>query len=137
MREALHIFWDACVIPQLQSMAVVVVRDFPMCEATFADVKHDVAQRFEIYVAGIELANGGQELRDTTIARNRLRDDCLQRTLQGKAIPPVDIALMETAAHLPPLSGIALGVDRLTMLTLDQRTLDGISRFPAGHYSQI
>jgi lysyl-tRNA synthetase class 2 len=76
-----------------------------------------VAERFELYVCGIELANAFVELTDPSEQRARFLADRARRTaLYGEAGWPMDEGLLAALSHMPPSAGIALGFDRLAMI---------------------
>ncbi len=91
---------------------------------------HQVAERFELYFQGIELANGFHELTQAAEQQQRFEDDNAARQQLGKAVVPIDkdfIAALNKG--LPQCSGVALGVDRLLMLALKQSDLAAIMPF--------
>lgn len=108
--------------PQLGRDAPVFLYDFPASQAALARVRHDdppVAERFELFWQGVELANGFHELADADEQRRRFEADQAWRQSQGKAIPPFDEHLIQALhAGLPDCAGVALGLDRLLMLSL-------------------
>jgi lysyl-tRNA synthetase class 2 len=78
-----------------------------------------VALRFELYYRGVELANGFEELADASEQRSRFLLDRRERARRGLPLPEMDQSLLDAlAAGLPPVSGVALGFDRLLMLRL-------------------
>ncbi len=79
-----------------------------------------VSERFELYAAGVELANAYAELTDAAELRRRFRTYQSERIAAGKPPHPEDTGFMEAVGHLPPCSGIALGADRLLALLLDE-----------------
>lgn len=86
-----------------------------------------VAQRFELYYQGIELANGFCELTDADEQQARFFNDNQQRAALGKAAIPHDVDLIAALRRgLPPCSGVALGLDRLLMLSLQQSDLSAV-----------
>ncbi|MBF0626173.1 MAG: EF-P lysine aminoacylase GenX [Magnetococcales bacterium] len=90
-----------------------------------------VAQRFELYLDGVELANGYQELTDAAEQRRRLEQANAHRRAQGLAPLPIDGFFLEAlAAGLPPCAGVALGVDRLVMAALGKGRLAEVLAFP-------
>lgn len=107
--------------PQLGMGSICFVYDYPASQAALARVVEAgdvmVGQRFEVYVNGLELANGYCELTDATEQRERfLRDNSLRRE-RGQSERPADENLLAALAHgLPDCSGVALGLDRLLML---------------------
>jgi len=86
-----------------------------------------VSERFELYVAGIELANGFGELTCPIEQRARFEADRLWRVEQGMHDYPMDERFFEALEKLPPSAGIALGVDRLMMLLMNARNIKEIS----------
>ena len=75
-----------------------------------------VAERFELYLGPLELANGYHELRDAAEQRARFERDQALRRVRGQPVPPLDEALLAALEHgLPSCAGVALGVDRLLM----------------------
>jgi len=105
--------------PQLGMGAPTVLCEYPANLAALARRKPDdprVAERFELYACGVELANAYSELTDAAEQRARFEHDrALYENLYGSA-PPIDEELLAALASLPPCAGIALGFDRLVML---------------------
>lgn len=93
------------------------VEAWPAAQAALATVRTDgdwpVAERFEAFLGGVELANAFQELGDAEAIRARWEHANLVRARQGEAAHPIDEAFLEAVARLPRSAGIALGVDRL------------------------
>ena len=97
----------------------VVLDEYPAVEAALARrVPRDqrLAERFELYVAGVELANAFGELTDPTEQRRRFTAEMDERERVWGDRYPLDEAFLAALAHMPPTSGIALGFDRLVML---------------------
>jgi lysyl-tRNA synthetase class 2 len=97
----------------------VFLVDYPASQASLARKKPDdprVAERFELYVAGLELCNGFGELTDATEQRARLERDREERRARGLPVYPIDEKFVEALAHVPPSGGNALGLDRLVAL---------------------
>ncbi|MBT6432330.1 MAG: EF-P lysine aminoacylase GenX [Deltaproteobacteria bacterium] len=92
-----------------------------------------VSERFELYIAGIELANGFGELTCPIEQRSRFEADRDWRVSQGMHDYPMDERFFEALEKLPPSAGIALGVDRLMMLLLDAQNIKEISIIPWEH----
>jgi lysyl-tRNA synthetase class 2 len=123
------------VEPALRALGgMVFLCDFPVAAAAMAEIvpgEPPVARRFELYVNGIELANGYQELRDAEEQRQRLLAVNRQRLQQGKSALPVDALFLQALeAGLPPCAGVALGVDRLIMLALQAESIQEGMAFP-------
>lgn len=110
---------------------VVHVCGFPPEQAAMAQISHGVAQRLEVYVNGLELANGYLELTDESEQRRRFEAQGEEREQRGFHVPPMDEALLMALRHgLPAMCGIALGVDRLIMLATGTQCIDDVLTFP-------
>lgn len=107
--------WISDVEPRLTG--ALVVRDWPASQAALATVRTDggwpVAERFEVYVHGIELANAFQELIDPHEQRRRFAASSAARAAAGEPPHPIDLGLIDAVGRMPRTAGIALGVDRL------------------------
>ncbi len=120
--EWLDILMTHCIEPSLGFEKPVFVEDYPASKAALAKIRvredgMQVAERFEVYVRGVELANGYHELTDAALQRQRFKEDCVQRTkAQLPSIPIDESVLAALESGLPPCAGIALGLDRLIML---------------------
>ena len=118
--EALLDLLLASVIePALPADTPVFVFDFPASQAALARIRDDrppVAERFELFLGGMELANGFHELADPAEQSRRFTQDLKRREAAGLPCPPVDQHLLAALeAGLPDCSGVALGFDRLVM----------------------
>jgi elongation factor P--(R)-beta-lysine ligase len=110
--------------------APVAVYNFPISQAALAKINQGVAERFEVYYQGVELANGFHELTDAEAQANRFKLD--RQIRQQKGFPDVeaDEYLLEALKHgLPSCSGVALGVDRLLTLALKQSAIADLLAF--------
>ncbi len=122
------------VQPHLGQGCPALLYDFPASQAALSRIRDDdplVAERFELYVAGIELANGYHELLDAEELRRRNRETNLLRSAEGKNMLPEQsrlLAAMESG--LPDAVGVALGFDRLVMLAAGAKTLAEVIAFP-------
>ncbi len=110
--------------PAFPRDGIVVVHDYPASQSALARVVERegvaVAERFELYLGALELANGYHELTDAVEQRRRFERDVAARTARGETAPPLDEALLDALAHgMPACAGVALGVDRLLMAVLD------------------
>ncbi len=112
----------------------VILYEYPVSMAALSRVcSHDsrYAERFEVYVAGLELANAFSELADADEQRARLVAEREERMVLGKEVYDVDESFIEALrAGMPPSGGIALGVDRLVMLLLDEASIEDVVFFP-------
>jgi elongation factor P--(R)-beta-lysine ligase len=91
-----------------------------------------VAERFELYVGGVELCNGFDELTDAAEQRARFQRDLVRRAHEGRPIYPVDerfLAALESG--MPPSGGNAVGFDRLVMLAVGARAISDVIAFPS------
>ncbi len=108
--------------------------DYPPTQAALARLREDqvqVAERFELYLDGVELANGFQELTDAATQAARFHGDLDLRRRQGRSTPPLDQAFLDAlGAGLPDASGVALGLDRLLMAVIGARHIDTVLTFP-------
>lgn len=120
------------VEPQLPGGAPVVLTDYPVEAAALArckKVEPPVAERWELYIGGLELANAYSELTDPAEQRRRFEACAAKRRELGKTVYPLDEEFLASLAKMPPSGGIALGVDRLVMLMADAATLDDVMAF--------
>jgi len=91
-----------------------------------------VAERFELYVGGVELCNGFDELTDPNEQRLRFEQDVLRRAAEGRAAYPIDERFLAgLTSGMPRSGGNALGFDRLLMLATGARELGDVIAFPA------
>lgn len=110
------------------------VHDYPATQAALArirDGRFPVAERFELYLDGMELANGYQELTDAAEQARRFAADLASRTTRGQSLAPVDRAFLAALeAGMPETSGVALGLDRLLMAATASSHIDQVLAFP-------
>ncbi|MBE4593365.1 elongation factor P lysine(34) lysyltransferase [Vibrio navarrensis] len=110
------------------------VYDFPASQAALAKINPNdprVADRFEVYFKGIELANGFHELDNAQEQLRRFEQDNRKRVDMGLAEQPIDYHLIAALqSGLPECAGVALGVDRLIMLALGCDHIDQVTAFP-------
>ncbi len=132
--EWLDLLLTQCVEPALREYALCFIYDYPASQAALARVRHDlpaVAERFELYLDGVELANGFHELADPAEQARRFEADVQRRERHGVAGPPADRWLLAALEHgLPACAGVALGLDRVLVLALQLSALDQALAFP-------
>ncbi|CAN5256701.1 EF-P lysine aminoacylase EpmA [soil metagenome] len=119
--------------PAFPDHRVLMVYDFPKSQAAMARVRQGdvpVAERFEVYLGQVELANGYRELSDAGEQRERFDRDQSRRQKRGTARAPLDGHLLDALQGLPDCSGVALGVDRLLMAMLGSDKLADAISFP-------
>jgi lysyl-tRNA synthetase class 2 len=136
--------WDAdrfdldlvdCVEPQLPRDVPVVLCDYPAPAAALARLRPEnpaVAERWELYLGGLEIANAYTELTDPDEQRRRFEQCARDRRALGKDVYPLDEPFLAALAEgMPPSGGIALGVDRLVMALTGAPTMDAVRAFGA------
>jgi lysyl-tRNA synthetase class 2 len=130
----LQLLFSMGVEPHIGKDKPTFVYHFPASQAALAQIStedHRVAERFEVYFRGIELANGFHELTDAREQQQRFDQDNRKRAARGLPQQPIDVNLLEALkAGLPDCSGVALGVDRLIMLALKAESLADVLAFP-------
>jgi lysyl-tRNA synthetase class 2 len=122
--------------PRLESGRLTFVYDYPASQAALARLRPGdppVGERFELYVGGVELANGFHELGDAAEQRRRFELGNAARQARELPLMPVDENLLAAlAAGLPACAGVALGFDRLVMLAAGKASLAEVMAFPVG-----
>jgi lysyl-tRNA synthetase class 2 len=129
---------DLLLTHRLQPMFVrdriLAVHDYPASQAALARIRPGdppVAERFEVFLGPLELANGYHELTDAGEQRTRFQRDLALRTSRNAPTPPVDERLLAALqAGLPVCAGVALGVDRLLMAMCRADRIDEVLTFP-------
>ena len=129
----LQLLLSHCIEPHLGFDEPVFIYDFPASQAALARIQPGsppLAARFEVYVRGMELANGFYELTDAAEQEQRFLQDQQQRQRLGLATVPYDAALIAAlTAGLPNCAGVALGMDRLVMLALQSEHIKEVISF--------
>ncbi len=127
------------VEPALPRDCPVFLYDYPASQAALARVRPGkegeppVAERFELYLNGLELANGFHELADAAEQRRRFEQDNAARQRAGLPVVPLDEAFLAALeAGLPDCAGVALGVDRLVMLAAGLSDIREVLAFDYG-----
>lgn len=122
------------VEPHLGRERPLILYDYPASQAALARVRPGpppVAERFELYVDGIELANGYHELLDAEVLRQRNRENNRLRQARGKpALPEESRLLAAMDSGLPACTGVAMGFDRVVMLAAGAKELSAVMPFP-------
>ena len=123
----------ACEVePHLGRDRPVFLYEYPVELGALARVKEGdpgIAERFELYFAGLELANAFSELTDAREQRRRFEDAARDRRLNGSLPYPMPERFLTALPQMPPSAGIALGVDRLAMLFADKSRIDDVVAF--------
>lgn len=118
--------------PWLGRYKPTFICDYPAERGALARLKQgdpSVAERFELYIGGLELANAFSELTDPQEQRHRFQAEQEFRRSTGKTLYPLPEPFLTELVHLPPCAGIALGVDRLVMVLLDAASIDAVVAF--------
>lgn len=132
--EWLNLILSRLIEPKLGDDGGVIIYDWPASQAALAVIREEevpVAERFEIYVHGIELANGYHELLDADELARRNSVVNQERVKDGQPLLPEESRLLQAMrSDLPPCAGVALGVDRLVMLALGLKEIKDVMAFP-------
>lgn len=130
----LNLIFSEVVQPRLGSTQPEVISHYPASQSALAKICQKdprVAERFELFIGGVELANGYHELLDAEELRKRNATVADQRTTDGKPPLPSESRLLAAMqAGLPACSGCALGLDRLLMVLCEAKTIDQVICFP-------
>ncbi|MEM1410943.1 MAG: EF-P lysine aminoacylase EpmA [Pseudomonadota bacterium] len=123
------------VQPALPADTLTLVDRYPASQAALARLCDDdpnVAERFEVFLGPVELANGYGELTDAAEQRRRFEQENAKRLSEGATAVPLDEALLAALdSGLPECSGVALGVDRLLMVLTGALRIEDVLAFPA------
>jgi lysyl-tRNA synthetase class 2 len=133
--EWLDLLLSQLIEPNLPGETITIMHDFLPEQAALARIRPGnppVAERFEVYLGQMELANGYQELTDSMEQLGRFEREQSLAKARGEEVGPLDLALIEALRHgLPECSGVALGVDRLLMSLLKLDHIDAVLAFSA------
>ena len=137
LQEALHQDrFDEILVeyiePRLGIDRPTFIYDYPAKLAALAKIKKsdpNVAERFELYIGGLELANGFSELTDAREQRQRFEEALELRAAKNWAHYPMTEKFLTAMEHLPPCAGIALGIDRLAMILANADKIDDVVAF--------
>jgi lysyl-tRNA synthetase class 2 len=133
LTDCLDVLFSHCIEPTLQD--ITFVYNYPASQAALAKITRDeqgdrVARRFEVFIDGLELANGYCELTDADEQRKRFAQDIEWRRQQNKKNYPVDESLLRALeAGLPECAGVAIGIDRLLIKMLDKEKIQHVIPF--------
>lgn len=130
---ALQIILSEYIEPQIGQDQPFCIYDFPPSQAALAKIRNDappVAERFEIYYKGYELANGFHELTDPTEQAKRFGADQAKRKQLEKHVPDIDLFFIDALKHkLPACAGVAIGLDRLLMVKNNKQNISDVLCF--------
>ncbi|MCG8379000.1 MAG: EF-P lysine aminoacylase GenX [Proteobacteria bacterium] len=131
--ELLDFLFSAVVVKDKNLPQILIIYDYPECMAALATLKKKnpvVSERFELFINGMEIANGFNELIDPKEQMQRFEFDLGVRKEKGMHIPPIDhnfLAALESG--LPRSAGIAVGLDRLLMILTGKDDINEINAF--------
>jgi lysyl-tRNA synthetase class 2 len=132
--DLLDLLLTHVVEPRLGHCQPTLIHDYPASQAALARVRPGnppLAERFEVFVEGLELANGYHELTDPHLQRHRFEADLAARRREDLPEVPIDEHLLAALEHgLPECAGVALGFDRLVMLAAGTREIADVVAFP-------
>jgi len=119
--------------PELKKMGPVFIFDYPASQAALAQVRQDeqpMAERFELYIDGLEIASGYQELTDSIEYRRRFIAENKLRSHRGLDEIAIDENLLQAmSTNFPECSGVAMGLDRLLMISLKAASIQDVLSF--------
>jgi lysyl-tRNA synthetase class 2 len=131
-RDQFDLMMTERIEPHLGQTRPTFLYDYPAQLGALARLNRDdptVAERFELYIGGIELANAFSELNDPDEQRRRFIAEAAFRADQGKTPYPLPEKFLAELATMPEAAGIALGIDRLVMVLLDTTCIDDVVAF--------
>ncbi|MGH8657981.1 MAG: EF-P lysine aminoacylase EpmA [Gammaproteobacteria bacterium] len=130
----LDFLMSRCVTPHLGTPHPTLLYDYPISQCAYAQIRESnppVAERFEVFVSGIELGNGYHELTDPVAQRMRFMAENAKRRHAGLPEVPLDERLLAALeCGMPECAGIALGFDRLVMIAAGVKRLEEVMAFP-------
>ena len=118
--------------PGLNNGRPVFLYNYPSSQAALSRINKDdpdVAERFELYIGGLELANAFSELTDSDEQRKRFLKEAENRKKAGKIPYPFPEKFINDLGQMPPSAGIAFGVDRFVMLLTNRASIDDVITF--------
>lgn len=128
--DYLDLLVSSLVQPKLGRNGITFLIDYPANQAALAKINNGLAQRFEVFIDGVELANGFQELTDAAEQRRRFERENAQRSQQNLPIMPLDEHFLAALhAGLPESAGVALGIERLLMCALGAESIQEVMAF--------
>lgn len=133
----LDLLMGQSIQPRMEKDRLTFVFDYPADQAALARLRMGnptVAERFELFIDGVELANGFHELQDAAEQRRRFGQELIQRQKSGMESVALDEYFLEAMVEgLPDCSGVALGLDRLLAVLTGVSSLEKVMAFPYDH----
>ena len=128
---ALQILLSHLIEPQLGIEKPLFLYDFPPSQAALSKINKGVAERFELYMNGSEIANGFHELTDAKEQQARFEKNQIARKAHGQFAPDIDHYFIDALkAGLPACAGVAVGIDRLLMQLVKTKNIADVISFP-------
>ncbi len=118
--------------PRLGMDRPVFLTDYPAGASSLAAPQPEnpnLAQRFELYISGLELCNGVTELTDAAEQKKRFETEIRARKTAGQPVCPMPERFLDALSFMPEAAGNALGIDRLVMLLTDAECIDAVVAF--------
>jgi lysyl-tRNA synthetase class 2 len=140
--DANHLDHDTClqillshlIEPKLGIQKPLFLYDFPPSQAALSKIRHEknpVAERFELYINGAEIANGFHELTDSEEQIDRFQKNQMARRKNNQFVPEIDHYFIDALkAGLPNCAGVAVGIDRLLMHYAKTKNIHDVINFP-------
>jgi lysyl-tRNA synthetase class 2 len=129
----LQLLMSECIEPHIGKERPIFIYDFPASQAALARVKQGTpatASRFEVYMHGVELANGFHELQNAAEQRKRFEKNCVERAQENLPAMQIDELFLAALEHgLPDCAGVALGLDRLVMIAARSKSIVKVLSF--------
>jgi len=135
--ELLALILTHVIEPAIRDEMFIMVYDYPASQASLAKIRqgeYPVAERFELYGNGVELANGFHELTDAQEQLQRFKHDQIRRETSGQEKTPLDKNLIDAlTSGMEPCAGVAIGFDRLLMVAANKPALQDVLAFTFDH----
>ena len=135
--DAFYKVFLTAIEPKLGAGKPTFLTEYPASMAALAKRKESspqVAERFELYIGGVEIANGFTELNDPDEQRRRFISEQESRRQMGAPEHPVDERLLDALSiGMPPAGGVAVGIDRLVMILAGRQKIEDVIAFPFSH----
>lgn len=128
----LNLLLTHLIEPKIGLEKPLFIYDYPTSQSALAKIREGnppVAERFELYYKGYELANGFHELNQSDRQTERFREDLQKRKQAGQHCPPIDERFLQSLDYLPSCAGVAVGIDRLLMIKSEQPHIASVLSF--------
>lgn len=132
--DSLNLLLTHCIEPKLGTTEPTFIYNYPPSQAALAKINTQsnppIAERFELYIQGIEIANGFHELNNANEQYQRFTDNQKIRKKHNTIVPTIDSRFIDALTHgLPDCSGVAIGIDRLMMMFCNSHNIKEIMSF--------